>query len=637
MTLAFHKIQFVAKKQGMLKKVKTIIGSMKVIGSILVFLILSSCFMYEKVLIDSAFQKKIDKKICNYINIDSFEDLVSEINKIESKNKTIVITDAIRIIGNISIPKTITLIFRNGGTLSADDGFTIEINGEIHAGMTQIFSGNGIVKIKGENFEKINAKWWGMSPSAQHTKNTIALQAAINAASDCALYEKPHVFIPSGKYKLAMDGIHLKKFVKLLGNGQMYQDYSFPLLEFSKGKPGNGIKMDRSSSLIGLRIKGKQIQGTPPDGSIGIVSLDGRYINIENCFLENWDTGIYLNKWSNKIYRTRIGNIENGRGNVYKCIHLGTRHPNYNIIRECWTYGCNLTGKEYYNIRIDGGTGIVIKDNIFEPTNYGILINGGKKITIDSNYFELTNKSFIHINYTASSANVSVKDNYMHDYHKNGATSGRSGIHVGAGNVIIANNQIGNYKFKDNLGLQWGIEVRSGVKNVNIGLNSIGCAESQPVNIDTFATAKRITAFSKTYNFEWIDPSEDKTWLFHPTMNESNYKSQIILNECRYIPANRLILNKGGLYPTVEIGYSGSVNNRNYFAKAASFESIEALKESKLNTWVAIEKISKANLIDKKWLTITGNSNGVIGGGPIWMHLSLEEIRWLDMRSRYEQ
>lgn len=64
-------------------------------------------------------------------------------------NRTIVITDRVRLSSNKTVPAEVTLRFLKGAIMLIDSGVTLTINGSIIAGNYQIFSGSGTVDISG--------------------------------------------------------------------------------------------------------------------------------------------------------------------------------------------------------------------------------------------------------------------------------------------------------------------------------------------------------------------------------------------------------------------------------------------------------------------------------------------------------
>lgn len=75
------------------------------------------------------------------------------------------------------------LELKPGGQLKPDRGVTVALTGNIDAGRQQIFSGAGTIDFTGNTgITEIYPEWWGASPSANATVNTVALQAAEHGA-----------------------------------------------------------------------------------------------------------------------------------------------------------------------------------------------------------------------------------------------------------------------------------------------------------------------------------------------------------------------------------------------------------------------------------------------------------------------
>jgi len=114
-----------------------------------------------------------------------------------------------KISSNITIPSNIKLIFANGAMLSPDGGITITINGEINAGLHQIFTGSGSIAGTPKNNE-IYPEWFGAIGNGSTNDYTAIDKALTFAPKSVELTKATYltdstIVIPSGK---KLHGIH---------------------------------------------------------------------------------------------------------------------------------------------------------------------------------------------------------------------------------------------------------------------------------------------------------------------------------------------------------------------------------------------------------------------------------------------
>lgn len=96
--------------------------------------------------------------------------------------KTLIINQNINLTSDITIDEDITLKFSNGGRITIFNGITLTLNGEIDAGLFQIFDCSQGGDIKGTpKVEYVLPQWWGASPVDNENDNDgIAIQYAVS-------------------------------------------------------------------------------------------------------------------------------------------------------------------------------------------------------------------------------------------------------------------------------------------------------------------------------------------------------------------------------------------------------------------------------------------------------------------------
>lgn len=85
------------------------------------------------------------------------------IDAIASANKTLVVTEAETCDVNFTVPANVTVKFERGGKWAINNGITVTFNGQIDAGLWQIFAytGTGTLNFGAEATEKFYPQWWG--------------------------------------------------------------------------------------------------------------------------------------------------------------------------------------------------------------------------------------------------------------------------------------------------------------------------------------------------------------------------------------------------------------------------------------------------------------------------------------------
>ena len=198
------------------------------------------------------------------------------INAIGISRKTLLIAGGSwDISGSLTIPSNINLRFEKGSFFNVVSGVTVDIRGNIDAGLYQIFAGNGNIElahlVEAAIAPYVYPQWWGAvagdtNEPAVMTQNTFALNQAI---------EYGKTFLSAGVYKV---------------NGNIGNLYYGTIKGVSSSK-----------TVIKSADTGLTIMGITGDGVVSDIAFDGggRAINIstgntdsisikiENCKFEN--------------------------------------------------------------------------------------------------------------------------------------------------------------------------------------------------------------------------------------------------------------------------------------------------------------------------------------------------------------
>jgi hypothetical protein len=191
-------------------------------------------------------------------------------------------------------PNTVTLVFAPGGRLSVTPDVTITINGQVNAGLHQIFAGSGTVKFAHEGTPAVvYPQWWGArTTGATDADNITAINAAI------ASLETGHnelkggvVWFTPGRWGLNGSIVVESNSITLQGAGQQNTQ-----LDFRSAAVGNGIEL-RGVSWV--KIRDLEVVRTPSHGIAMLGSQSGyRWWNnneIESVRVEaSAGHGVYL-------------------------------------------------------------------------------------------------------------------------------------------------------------------------------------------------------------------------------------------------------------------------------------------------------------------------------------------------------
>jgi hypothetical protein len=116
---------------------------------------------------------------------------------------------------SLKVPGRVTMTFDNGGSFYAVDGVKIEIEGEVVAGMYEIFSGPGQISLyRNTKCRVIYPQWWGAFADGHHADDE-AIQRAIQSL------DQGVITFPPGNYLLSKR-IMVPNYLLLQGSGEQW-------------------------------------------------------------------------------------------------------------------------------------------------------------------------------------------------------------------------------------------------------------------------------------------------------------------------------------------------------------------------------------------------------------------------------
>ena len=188
-----------------------------------------------------------------------------------------------RLSSNVTVPAGVTIVFQQGGLLLIDNGITFTVNGTMHAGMYQIFSGTGTVSIARGAVEYLLPHWWGAVGDGV-ADDTAEIQAALTAAE----LKVRKVHLPPGDY-LTSSQLSLRYANELFGGGR--ESTTIIVGEAD----GSGILVDHVVDDLpyeGAVLRDFRIYSlTTPVAGIGIDVNADRDCLIERVWIGGWHSG----------------------------------------------------------------------------------------------------------------------------------------------------------------------------------------------------------------------------------------------------------------------------------------------------------------------------------------------------------
>jgi len=203
-----------------------------------------------------------------FIFASQFTTLAVAISNIGTDEKTLVISEEEAVTADLTIPSNVSLMFLAGGSLSISSGEVVTINGDIQAGLHQIFSGTGTVSWGDGSSVEIYPQWWGAVGDGA-TNDTTAIQACFDSMSDGMVCR-----IPSGNYiitSIVFDSANECTF---------YCDGKFTS---TLGVAGTAFTFGSATALIRrCTIYGLEVLST--DNEDWTANLEGaRFMNLREC------------------------------------------------------------------------------------------------------------------------------------------------------------------------------------------------------------------------------------------------------------------------------------------------------------------------------------------------------------------
>lgn len=425
---------------------------------------------------------------------------------------------------NVTQTSNIRFIMSNGAVFSVDNTFSLSLNGEIEAGLYQIFSGSGTIS-GAPKVNEIYPQWFG-SKGDGVTDDSVSIQKSF----DFSKLTKIKIYFVAGTYiasNLIADSI------VITGEGQTRSTIKNNSISTACLKiVNNGTKV-RDMSIIGNGTSSLGADATTAEGIIldgaggteaGVANVDIINCNVTNhgkegikfsqgCWIINIEKTIVS---KNKLDGIHIDGSDGGQKNI---INMSESTMAYNGGSGVFLWAtsivniekCTMEGNYKAGILVDCELGsyvsksivsLNINNNYFEENGYGhIFIRAGKytnpstiyrnaySISIKNNYGYQTVSKFndgIINSVTCISIGTGVDTQAIRDFHysqNNFRMTSYSGYYVADfGDALYYGSEV-DYGHSDSV-LPW-----SSIKN----LGQATCNYAKEFTVSGFALANGIT------------------------------------------------------------------------------------------------------------------------------------------------
>lgn len=264
----------------------------------------------------------------------AFGNFSSAVNSSALAGNNLVIAKPVTCNNDLTIPATVSIEIKSGGSINVSAGKTLTINGGFRSDNGKSLPGAGRVVFNPLMVADVNALWFGASPSETAANNTTVLNKLLSSY--------PSVYLPSGTY--AVNALTMSK------NGARF--HGDPGYETGSSYPMAGTILS-SGGVTCLTVNG----GTPTDR----VTIDGI------AFI---GTGTGIGMYVKNVRQSTFSRLM--FYNFDKCMHFETLNW-LNKLNDIKAFNFN-TG-----IYLNSGSEDSVYENIiargYNPTSIGLFLN----------------------------------------------------------------------------------------------------------------------------------------------------------------------------------------------------------------------------------------------------------------------
>ena len=218
-----------------------------------------------------------DNDLTNIVYCNDYDHPDDAITAISSSNKTLLVTEAETCDNNFTVPANVKVRFGRGGKWTINNGITVTFNGQIDAGLWQVFAltGTGVINFGNGSSKNIYPVWWGIDG----TDDDVEIQAAIDASSVGS-----KIVLREGTYTIGTT-IDISKNVSFECLGILDSEIGVDCIQLGSA----------SGQFLNSFVKIQEISGTgKATAGKGIIMKNVNYSSVEFGKLVDLDIGIYF-------------------------------------------------------------------------------------------------------------------------------------------------------------------------------------------------------------------------------------------------------------------------------------------------------------------------------------------------------
>ena len=343
------------------------------------------------------------------VDCSAYTDLDTAVSTIGATVTTLVISTAVNMTDDTTIPATLCLQVVNGGSIAIPTAKTLTIDGPFTCGLTQCFdlTGTGAVVFGSGSVAEVLPEWWG-AVADNSTDCTSAILAAMASVDTTAPNNGGVIRLSAGVYFTT--GITVPSYITIIGAGA-----GTTILKLKASTTADVVTVPLGSTAITLKHL------TVDGNKVNNVSTGGHGITFDTTTTEQGGSNALSDKTSQASYSYKWGFIENVC--CTQCTGDGFNVPVYNF--SLFVDNCVFNYNDGYGAFING------TDSIFTNIYYEKNGKSGLKNTGGNNKFAnskaIWNGSIddtegaIHNN-TSRVVMVSMEaqDNYTHGFYLSG-------------------------------------------------------------------------------------------------------------------------------------------------------------------------------------------------------------------------
>lgn len=270
-----------------------------------------------------------------WIDAGCYVDLNAAVASAGSNDRTVVVGAATTLSANLTVPSNVHLLFIKGGMITLGN-FNLTVNGNLDAGIFQIFScnGTGVVRFPttSSTIRYLIPQWFGVIAGTSTAGVAATNVTNLHKCLECGYFSNVSTYIPKGTYyinQFGSIGADLTKIgtANIIGDGgrlsvfRLADNQNTPL--FYMEDQGDW----HDATLRGIGFDGNGANNLTTDY---LVKLTGYSLHLEDVFIkDSGGTGLYLYNGQDFYLEEVQSELNDEWGIIISdCIHTTVISPN---------------------------------------------------------------------------------------------------------------------------------------------------------------------------------------------------------------------------------------------------------------------------------------------------------------------